>query len=218
MWKKQFAAVFLDMDGALLDSGNHAQQVWMQWAQQHGIDEALLGEQIHSQRVQEIVRRLAPHLDTQQEVHALEAALLQMTQRHQSQLQQGVSELLQALGETPWGVVTQSHHARAEEQLQQAGMQRPPLVVGAEQVSSGRPDPEPYLLAASFYGVDPRDCLVFESDEAGIKAAQAAGMTVIAITNRHQRHHLQRADVVISGWRSIILHPQRQGIVIEVVA
>ena len=151
MWKKQFAAVFLDMDGALLDSGNHAQQVWMQWAQQHGIDEALLGEQIHSQRVQEIVRRLAPHLDTQQEVHALEAALLQMTQRHQSQLQQGVSELLKALGETPWGVVTQSHHARAEAQLQQAGMQRPPLMVGAEQVSSGRPDPEPYLLAASFY-------------------------------------------------------------------
>lgn len=125
---------------------------------------------------------------------------------------------MQALGETPWGVVTQSSQSRAAVQMQQAGMPQPPLMIGAEQVTSGRPDPEPYLLAASYYGVDPRDCLVFESDEAGIKAAQAAGMTVIAITNRHQRHHLQRADVVISGWRSIILHPQRQGIVIEVVA
>lgn len=42
MWRKQFAAVFLDMDGTLLDSGNHAEQVWMQWAQRHGIDNALL--------------------------------------------------------------------------------------------------------------------------------------------------------------------------------
>lgn len=218
MWRKQFAAVFLDMDGTLLDSGNHAEQVWMQWAQRHGIDDALLGAQIHSQRVQEIVRRLAPHLETQQELEALEQALLEMTQRHHSQLQQGVFELLQALGETPWGVVTQSNQSRAAVQMKQACMPQPPLMIGAEQVTSGRPDPEPYLLAASYYGVDPRDCLVFESDEAGIKAAQAAGMTVIAITNRHQRHHLQRADVVISGWRSIILHPQRQGIVIEVVA
>lgn len=64
----------------------------------------------------------------------------------------------------------------------------------------------------------PATASVIESDEAGIRAAQAAGMTVIALSCRRPRHSLQCADVVIGGWRSIILHPQPEGIVVEVIA
>ncbi|WCF12489.1 hypothetical protein N4G58_16985 [Edwardsiella piscicida] len=60
MWRKHFAAIFLDMDGALLDSDDHAEQVWEQWAHQRQIDHALLRPRIYSQRVQETLRQLAP--------------------------------------------------------------------------------------------------------------------------------------------------------------
>ncbi|ACR67890.1 haloacid dehalogenase [Edwardsiella ictaluri] len=218
MWRKHFAAIFLDMDGALLDSNGHAEPVWEQWAHQRQIDYALLRPRIYSQRVQEILRQLTPRYSDDAECQRLEQALLAVVRQRRSRLRQDAAAWLAMLGETPWGVVTQAGQPRAAEQIAHSGMCQPPLVIGAEQVSCGRPDPEPYLLAASHYGLDPRDCLVIESDEAGIRAAQAAGMTVIALSCRRPRHSLQCADVVIGGWRSIILHPQPEGIVVEVIA
>lgn len=218
MWRKHFAAIFLDMDGALLDSDSHAELVWEQWAQQRCIDRTLLRPRIYSQRVQETLRQLAPSHSDRAECQRLEQALLAAVRQRRSALRQDAAAWLAGLSDTPWGVVTQAGQQRASEQIAHSGMPRPPLVVGAEQVSCGRPDPEPYLQAASHYGLDPRDCLVIESDEAGLRAAQAAGMTVIALSYRRPRHSLQRADVVIGGWRSIILHPQPEGIVVEVIA
>lgn len=56
-----------------------------------------------------------------------------------------------------------------------------PVLVGADQVSRGKPSPEIYLLAAKLLGVDPTKCLAFEDGEPGIVAARAAGMQVIDV-------------------------------------
>lgn len=56
-----------------------------------------------------------------------------------------------------------------------------PVLVGADQVSRGKPSPEIYLLAAKRLGVDPAKCLAFEDGEPGIVAARAAGMDVIDV-------------------------------------
>lgn len=58
-----------------------------------------------------------------------------------------------------------------------------------ELVSKGKPDPEIYLLAASKLGVRPEHCLVFEDSFAGVTAAKAAGMTVVAIPAEHEWEH-----------------------------
>jgi mannitol-1-/sugar-/sorbitol-6-/2-deoxyglucose-6-phosphatase len=58
-----------------------------------------------------------------------------------------------------------------------------------ELVSKGKPDPEIYLLAASKLGVKPEHCLVFEDSFAGVTAAKAAGMTVVAIPAEHEWQH-----------------------------
>jgi len=55
------------------------------------------------------------------------------------------------------------------------------VVLTAEDVSKGKPDPEIYLLAAKKLGVPPSECLVLEDSVNGIKAGQAAGMSVVAI-------------------------------------
>jgi len=58
-----------------------------------------------------------------------------------------------------------------------------------ELVRHGKPAPDIYLLAASKLGVAPEHCLVFEDSFAGVTAAKAAGMTVVAIPAEHEWQH-----------------------------
>ena len=55
------------------------------------------------------------------------------------------------------------------------------VLVCAGEYTKGKPDPEPFLLAAEKLGVNPKDCLVFEDTEMGIQAATAAGMASVRV-------------------------------------
>jgi HAD superfamily hydrolase (TIGR01509 family) len=54
--------------------------------------------------------------------------------------------------------------------------------IGGDAVQNGKPDPEGFLLAARALGVEPTEALVFEDSEAGLLAAQAAGMRSVFVT------------------------------------
>jgi beta-phosphoglucomutase len=56
------------------------------------------------------------------------------------------------------------------------------VVISGDDVSRGKPDPEPYLAAAAALNVAPRDCLVLEDTEAGFASGRAAGMTVLDVS------------------------------------
>jgi beta-phosphoglucomutase family hydrolase len=55
------------------------------------------------------------------------------------------------------------------------------VFVCAGDYKNGKPDPEPFLLAAEKLGVNPKECLVFEDTEMGIQAATAAGMASVRV-------------------------------------
>jgi len=55
------------------------------------------------------------------------------------------------------------------------------VVIGADDVTHGKPDPECYLLAAEKMGVKPEECVVYEDGDPGIEAAARAGMRVIDV-------------------------------------
>jgi HAD superfamily hydrolase (TIGR01509 family) len=60
-------------------------------------------------------------------------------------------------------------------------------LVCAGDYAHGKPDPEPFLVAASRLNVDPRSCIVFEDSELGIEAAQAAGMAWVRVAPPWER-------------------------------
>ncbi len=62
-----------------------------------------------------------------------------------------------------------------------ARLPRPPVLVTADDVAQGKPDPACYLLGAELLGVDARHCLVVEDAAAGVRVGQAAGMTVARV-------------------------------------
>lgn len=72
----------------------------------------------------------------------------------------------------------------------------PKTLVAADDITRGKPDPEPYLLAARQLGVDPAHCVVFEDAPAGLQAGRAAGMTTVALATTHRAEELD-ADLVV---------------------
>lgn len=76
-----------------------------------------------------------------------------------------------------------------------------PIIVTAEDVKNGKPDPEMYVKVAQELDVDPNECLVIEDSISGIKAAKSADMTVVAITSTHSKEELQGlSDYVIESF------------------
>lgn len=66
-----------------------------------------------------------------------------------------------------------------------AGIPLPEVIISAESVKVGKPNPDCYLTGAKKLGVNIEDCLVFEDVEAGIKAGESAGAQVIVVTATH---------------------------------
>ena len=80
----------------------------------------------------------------------------------------------------PYALVTSSQRRFVDAVLARTGLRFPVVVCGSD-VRRGKPDPEPYLLAARRLGVPPGRCLALEDSITGVRAAEAAGCVVVAV-------------------------------------
>jgi HAD superfamily hydrolase (TIGR01509 family) len=71
-------------------------------------------------------------------------------------------------------------------------------IVAIEDVTHGKPDPEPFALAASRLGLQPSACVAVEDSRWGLEAARAAGMRVIAVTTSTPAGDLAAADRIVA--------------------
>ncbi|MFF3651171.1 HAD-IA family hydrolase [Streptomyces sp. NPDC002181] len=83
----------------------------------------------------------------------------------------------------------------------------------ADDVTCGKPDPEPFLLAAARLGADPARCVVFEDAPAGLAAGRAAGMRTVALTTTHTAAELD-ADVVVRDLSAVSVQVSEGGLVV----
>lgn len=189
------AAILFDLDGVLVDSTASVARVWEHWAKQHNVsvDEAI--RVAHGRRTLETIRILAPHLDAEAETLRLEAR--EADDPGAMQRVNGALELLSSLPADRWAVVTSGTRYLATRRLQHNGLPAPAVFVTADEVTRGKPHPEPYLKGAELLGVPPRQCLVFEDAPAGIEAARAAGMSAVALCTTYPAADLAHADAVI---------------------
>lgn len=88
-------------------------------------------------------------------------------------------------------LVTGARRDEAERVLRASGLSRVfSATISADDVTRGKPDPQPYLLGAAALGVEPSACLVIEDAVVGLRAAEAAGSQVIVVDrlNRPDRY------------------------------
>lgn len=81
------------------------------------------------------------------------------------------------------------------------------MLVTAEDVAEGKPDPEGYRLAAEKLGVRAEHCVVIEDAPAGVRSGRTAGAAVIAVTTTHSASALDEADAVVSTLHEIGVQP-----------
>ncbi|WP_213805852.1 HAD family phosphatase [Granulicella sp. dw_53] len=105
---------------------------------------------------------------------------------------QAVPEVLEHIhishGQIPFAVVSGSTRDSVVASLEALHiLDRFDTLVCAGDYTRGKPDPEPFLIAAERLGVAPQDCLVFEDTDMGIQSATAAGMASVKILQPWER-------------------------------
>ncbi|MEV2277445.1 HAD-IA family hydrolase [Nocardiopsis sp. NPDC049922] len=195
------ATVLFDLDGVLVDSGASIVGGLTAWAEERGldVDEVL---RYHAGRTDlGLVRLVAPHLDPETEAHRIQAH--EVARAEDVTAMPHARELLAALDGRgrAWGIVTSGGDLIAHARLEASRLPVPDVLVTADQVTEGKPDPAPYLLGAERMGVDPGRCVVVEDSPAGVRAGRAAGMPVVAVTATHTVEELAAATVVVADLR-----------------
>jgi beta-phosphoglucomutase-like phosphatase (HAD superfamily) len=182
-------AFIFDMDGLLMDTEGVYKRSWCAACSDLGFD---LTDQLYLTligiTVADCEKRLVAHFgekfpldrfrsDARKRYEALVAA-------EGIPLKPGVKVVLDwaAKHNIPCGVGTSTVTAEARERLKHHGiLDRFKVVVGGDQISKGKPDPETFLKVAAALGYPPEKCLVFEDAHSGVLAACAAGMGVALV-------------------------------------
>ena len=173
------AAVLFDLDGVLVDSAPLADRHWQRWAEAHDVPfQSILA--VHRGRPSiETIRLVAPHLNAEIEGPRREAAEAADTDGLTAFT--GARELLGGIPDGRWAIVTSSKRITAIRRLTHVGLPIPKVLVTCDDVSCGKPAPEPYSLAAMLLGFSPSRCIVVEDAPSGFESARAAGSRVVAI-------------------------------------
>ena len=190
-------AVLFDLDGVLIDSTSCIVRHWQDWADQHDLDIDAIMAVAHGTRTIETIHLAAPHLDAAKEAEQFTAH--EVVDTVGVVAIEGAGQLLAALPEGTWAIVTSGSRDLAKARLKTAGLPTPTIFVTADDVKQGKPNPEPYLVGAQRLGVAVDRCVVIEDAPAGVVAGKAAGMRVIGVASTHARDELlaQGAEFVI---------------------
>lgn len=189
-------AILFDLDGVLVDSAERVEKTWRDWAARHRLDAQRVIAAAHGRRTVETVALVAPHLSVDAELRALETN--EATKSDGVYEIAGARDLLQRLPPSRWAIVTSGIRAVAEFRILHTGLPAPAVMICAEEITRGKPDPEGYLAAAGRLGFSPADCVVIEDAPPGIDAAKAAGMRAIAIATTYPPERLEAADLVVA--------------------
>jgi beta-phosphoglucomutase len=80
------------------------------------------------------------------------------------------------------------------------------VIVAAEDVVHGKPDPEGYRRALHDLRVDAADAVAVEDSEAGVKAAVTAGIYTIGVTTTLPAERLSGADELANAFDSDLIY------------
>jgi sugar-phosphatase len=188
-------AILADLDGTLVDSVASSRRAWGAFAERHGLDPERTHLLAMGRPTRESIAQLAPSSDQAGELARLDAA--EIGDAGSVVAYPGAAALL--AGPIPVAIVTSGSAALASARLAGAGLEAPAVLVSADLVRRGKPDPEPFLIGAREVGAAPERCLILEDAPSGIVAGRAAGIPVAALRTTHPEPELAGADFVLDA-------------------
>jgi HAD superfamily hydrolase (TIGR01509 family) len=206
------AAVLFDMDGLLIDS----EPVW--YDVETAVVERLGGVWTPADQAACIggtmsasCRYIIERTGSSVSVEALSEEMVDemvVRFRRSLPLHDGALALLDALRErgVPLGLVSSSYRRLMDAALDTLGADRFEVTVAGDEVTHGKPDPEPYLTACRRLGVEPSRSVVLEDALTGVRSAEAAGCIVVAVPSvapidaAPGRHVMASLQAVTADW------------------
>ncbi len=218
-------AVLWDMDGTLIDT----EPVW--WRAETDIItrlggewtiedcKALIGSDLAA-AVKIWMTRLPDGVTTEESLAAEVHGEVIRALKEGVELQPGALELLAALNAegVPCALVSASYRVMVDAALSHLPPEPFAVTVAGDEVTHGKPHPEPYLTAARLLGVDPRDCVVLEDSRTGVASGNASGAVVVAIPQHVPIDPAPRRVVVDSlihvtpAWLRELMDSRRDGL------
>lgn len=181
------AAVLFDMDGLLVDS----EPVWYEveyavverlgggWNKAH--QAACIGGTIDAS-CRYIIELTGASVSVEELTDMLLSDMIGHF-RSSLPLHAGALDLLRAVHATgtPTGLVSSSYRVLVDAALASIDTHQFDVTVAGDEITNGKPHPEPYLTACARLGVDPAEVVVLEDAITGVMSAEAAGCTVVAV-------------------------------------
>ena len=199
-----FRAAVFDLDGTLVDSESRSDAAWRRVFAARGMasDEALIRSFV-GRRGSDVLELLADGVPGHDPAALMAEASAQFHDPGLPPLapMPGAVDLVRRLGEQgiPLGLVTSAGRRYAESTLVHLGLRGEfTVVVTAEDVQVGKPDPEGYALACRSLVVEAGACVALEDAPAGVAAVKAAGMYCVAVATTHDPADLAAADRVVA--------------------
>jgi mannitol-1-/sugar-/sorbitol-6-phosphatase len=193
------AALLFDLDGVLINSTPAVARVWRRWAVEHGFDPDEVVLRAHGRPSLTTVREYLPNAD-----HAAENR--EVERREIEDLEgviplPGALDLLSSLPSDRWTIVTSCTRPLAEVRIKAAGLPVPKRMITSNDITHGKPNPEPFLKGAALLGFPAEQCVVFEDVPAGVCAGKGSGAKVAAFITTVGEAALREAgaDWVLRG-------------------
>jgi len=219
-------AILFDMDGTLVDSTAGVVGAWKIFQGSYpDIDVDQILSSSHGVRTVDNLRKHCGIQDIdllEKEAQRFEEAIVtSSTQNGRPGIIQlpGTAQILKEiepyrhLPSPRWAICTSATRVYATAALKSAGVPQPEVLVAAEDVARGKPQPDPYLLGAKLCGVKPENCVVFEDAPSGVQSGRAAGCKTVGLLTTHPHEQMEAAqpDILIQDLSRVTVRAKEGG-------
>lgn len=228
--------LLFDMDGTLVSSTAALSAVWAEFCEQYNMDLNDLLTNSHGKRTVENLEERLPqltHEQAQSEAYRFENRIIELSDERRAKATKeptaedpqgsivglpGVKDLLTQINEGAkqdpsrrpgWAIVTSATGDYARRAfLSTKSSDLPKVFVSSDDVTKGKPNPEPYMKGAELSHVNPTNCIVVEDAPAGVLSGKRAGARVLALKTTHEAERLWRqgADFVVDDLSKVKAH------------
>ncbi|RYP28853.1 hypothetical protein DL767_007011 [Monosporascus sp. MG133] len=204
----KFSGLLFDMDGTIIDSTAAVVKHWHTIGKEIGTDPEVILQTSHGRRSLDMLKLLCLEKANWEYIRHMEGLLPKLHGGDAVEIP-GARALLDDLiaARAPWAIVTSGTVPLVTGWLDVLKLPHPAVLVTAESVENGKPDPACYNLGRTKLGLEgvAGDVLVLEDSPAGIKAGKAAGCKVLGLVTSHTAEQVVAAgpDWVVRDLSSV---------------
>ena len=187
-----------DVDATLVDTQAVIDNIWKKWCETVGVSYVDMSQYIHGRKIEETLHCISPSYACDVQVEKVKSiALSEMTKAQEIS---NAHSFIANLSPNAWGIATSGPKKVATTSLLASGFDLPKVMICAEDVLKGKPDPEPFIKAAHALNVTPSECVAFEDSPSGVLSAKRAGCFTVALLTSHKEDELEDADLIVQGF------------------